>query len=175
MSEHLPSKERDIADELLEAVTVLDEPFHREAVAGTIGRAAGTITRLRSDLEELHDAHDELERQLDKANADMAWIRRRTGFWGEVPAAELRADEPPARYQCMVKGCPANHASKRDVCDTRPYEAIAVWLDAEGSFQWDFEINEDHPIDATIALARRTNWVMTDEGWRLAQPPENRP
>ena len=83
------------------------------------------------------------------------------------PAQPPLPDEPPARYQCMVKGCPANHASKRDVCDTRQHEAIAVWLDAEGEFQWDFEINEDHPIDAVIVLARRTNWVMTGEGWRL--------
>lgn len=63
--DQLPSKERDIADELLEAVTVLDEPYHREAVAGVLGRAAGLIQRLRSDLEELHDAHDTLERKLD--------------------------------------------------------------------------------------------------------------
>lgn len=77
-------------------------------------------------------------------------------------------EEPTPRYQCFVAGCPANHASKRDVCDTRPSEAIAVWLDAEGNFQWDFEINEDHPIDAAVVIAKRTNWVMTDEGWRLA-------
>ena len=83
------------------------------------------------------------------------------------------AAEPAPRYQCMVKGCPANHVSKRDVCDTRPCEAIALWLDADGNFQWDLETNEDHPIDATIAIVRRTNWVMTDAGWRLAQPPRD--
>lgn len=52
MTVQLPSKERDIADELLEAVTVLDEPFHREAVAGLLGRAVGLIQRLQRDLDE---------------------------------------------------------------------------------------------------------------------------
>ena len=115
----------------------------------------GQVTGLRKQVEEL-SIHAE------------KWVQRALG--GATP-------EPPAestpRYQCMVKGCPGNHPSKWGVCDTRPYEAIAVWLDADGNFQWDFETNEDHPIDATIALARRTNWVMTDAGWRLAQPPRD--
>jgi hypothetical protein len=70
MTDPVPSKKRDIADDLLEAVTVLGEPSHREAVAGTIGRAAGVINRLRSDLEELHDAHDTLERKLDSCGVE---------------------------------------------------------------------------------------------------------
>jgi hypothetical protein len=78
MTDPVPS--RDIADELLEAVTVLDEPFHREAVAGLLGRAAGLISRLRSDQED-HDHSFNL-----RWKADMRAIER----WQEAhPGNEL--------------------------------------------------------------------------------------
>lgn len=51
-------------------------------------------------------------------------------------------------------------------------EPIAVWLsNDDGRFDWDFEINGDHPPDATIVVAKRTKFVMTDDGWRPSHLP----
>lgn len=61
--------------------------------------AAGAIVYLRDNLEELHDAHDTLERERDKLNADLAWVRRRTQFWGEVP-------QDPGAHRFTVLGVP---------------------------------------------------------------------
>lgn len=56
----------------------------------------------------LHQGFETLVSEIDKLNAELAFIRRRTGFWGEVPKQE----PPPSRDLIDYGYAPGQYAGK---------------------------------------------------------------
>lgn len=111
MSEQRPSKER-VAARVKQA---MDWSLHYGFKFGDAYVLAKEVERLREELEELHEAHDTLERERDMLNSDMAWIRRRTQFWGEVPPAvgtSQQVPTPPPGEGWDANGSPVNEARR---------------------------------------------------------------
>lgn len=56
----------------------------------------------------LHTDHTRIVERLQAERDEL--------YRANVDLSTRLSHEPPAGYQCMVAGCPANHASKREVC-----------------------------------------------------------
>ena len=134
---------RQIADLLREAVTVLDEPFHRKAVASTLESAADLIASLTADLAQ---ARLGMAQQLDEALHDVVIARPESPevVW-RMLLDEARARATDSRYVDTL----VEQVRQARQNETEMAQRLSTILSGGAASEW------DHIVDAAESLRRQ--------------------